>query len=113
MYASKVDMLREEKKNMRGGSGSILLDTFDAPNPKNCRLIAVITVEPGCSIGSHAHDGETEIFYVLEGQLQADDNGTDVTLYTGDALYTGGGASHSVKNVKNQPAKMLAVIITE
>ena len=31
------------------------------------RLIGVITLEPGCSIGAHIHENEEEVFYIMEG----------------------------------------------
>ena len=75
------------------------------------RLCSVITVEPGCSIGAHAHDPDFEIYYVLEGELKMDDNGTERVLRAGDAMLTKNGESHDVENRTNKAARLLAIVI--
>ena len=32
------------------------------------RLFAHVTVDPGCSIGDHPHDHETEFYYIIKGR---------------------------------------------
>ena len=50
-----------------------------------------ITLEPGCSIGTHPHHQEEEIYYVLSGKGIVEDNGKTYEIEPGDALKTGGG----------------------
>ena len=33
------------------------------------RLFAHVTVDPGCSIGDHPHDHETEFYYIIKGEV--------------------------------------------
>ena len=55
--------VHELREHMRGGDGAAVLDTVPAAMlPAHTRLAGVITLKKGCSIGSHAHEGETEIF---------------------------------------------------
>ena len=108
--SERVSDLRHE---LRGGKGDI---KFTEVLPESMlagkgRLFSVMTVEPGCSVGAHDHNGEAEIYFVLKGKLQGDDNGTPVVLEPGDVMYTGGGAYHSVENLENEPAEVLAVIL--
>ena len=51
-------------KNMRGGDGSVVIThILDKGEYKGeSRLIGVITLEPGCSIGAHVHENEEEVF---------------------------------------------------
>lgn len=115
MLLNRTEMTSEIRENMRGGKAyadiRFLLD--DDSLPTHCRLFSEILLPPGGSIGLHEHVGETEIFYMLEGEARADDNGMDVMLRAGDVLTTGGGASHSIENVGTGNCRFVAVIMTE
>ena len=113
MRKQPADMMHEIKEQMRGGDGHAeLLHVFSQNELRGrCRLFAKITLQPGCSIGPHVHDQEEEIFYLLEGTAEADDNGTAITLTPGDALLTGGGQSHAIANRGTVPVVMMAVIL--
>lgn len=107
----KVD-IREE---MRGGNGKVKIEhLWDADNElKACtRLMAKITLEPGCSIGFHTHDNEEEVFYIIKGTAEADDNGKIEVLNPGDTILTGNGAGHSMKCISEEALEMTAVIVT-
>ena len=99
--------------NLRGGKGDLLKeDIFMAADSlEKFRLCAVITIPDGCSIGEHSHGPDAEIYYVLSGSLQITDNGITKNLFPGDAVFTGGGTSHSVVNVSGNEATMLAIVI--
>jgi mannose-6-phosphate isomerase-like protein (cupin superfamily) len=108
----KAQQTAEIRERMRGGAGRALIRRL-APQdamPGNCRLIAEITLEPGCSIGSHAHEGETEVFYFTAGRGRVNDDGTWVDVQPGDALVTGN-ATHAVENTGDAPLIFTAVII--
>ncbi|NLO99293.1 MAG: cupin domain-containing protein, partial [Clostridiaceae bacterium] len=70
-----------------------------------------ITLEPGCSIGSHVHDQEEEIYYILSGTGTVNDNGVVKNVGPGDAIKTGDGESHSISNNGDVPLVFLAAII--
>lgn len=101
------------RKEMRGGEGEVVIEHLWAPKDElkaNTRLFARLTVKPGCSIGYHIHDQEEEVFYLVQGQAEADDNGTKVVLKAGDSILTGGGAGHAIKNIGNENLVIMAVI---
>ena len=52
---------------MRGGRKHVELTKLLAQLPENMRMFNVLTLIPGASIGYHVHEGETELFYFLEG----------------------------------------------
>jgi quercetin dioxygenase-like cupin family protein len=88
------------KENMRGGDGTVKITgllTKEELNEKG-RLFGVIRLEPGCSIGYHIHEGESEIFHVLCGSALYNDNGTEITINAGDTTVTKPGEGHSIKN---------------
>ena len=67
---------REE--HMAGGNGHVIIkEILDAEQLNGkCGLYAQVTLEPGCSLGYHEHHGESETYYILQGQGEYNDNGT-------------------------------------
>ena len=113
MVIRRCDMEREEKVHMRDGEGSAhLIHMVDGSTQKNARLFAEITVNPGCSIGYHKHEGETEYFFILSGTGIVNDDGKEVQVKQGDSIITGNGASHGIKNTGAVPLVFHAIIIT-
>jgi mannose-6-phosphate isomerase-like protein (cupin superfamily) len=106
-------MKTEVKVKMRGGEGKTeLVHLVDCENEKNIRLLAELTLQPGCSIGSHNHENETEYFLILSGEGVVNDNGTEKPVKAGDTVITGNGASHSIRNNSSVPLVLHAVIVT-
>lgn len=103
----------EVRKNMRDGNGEILISHI--LNPADdlraaVRLFAKLTIEKGCSIGYHEHINEEEVFYILKGTAELDDNGTKKILNAGDVAVTSN-AGHSIANVGDETVEVLAVIL--
>ena len=101
-------------QNMRGGDGSVkITHILDKGEYKGqSRLVGVITLEPGCSIGAHVHENEEEIFYVMEGTATYNDNGETVTLGEGDSCICLGGEEHCIGNKTDKTVRVFAVILT-
>jgi mannose-6-phosphate isomerase-like protein (cupin superfamily) len=103
----------EMRDRVRGGNGTLrctnLFDKDECFGKVN--VCALITLEPGQSIGLHAHGPDAEIYYLLSGRLAATDNGADSHLEAGDAMLTGNGGTHSVRNDGAEPAVLLAVVL--
>jgi len=103
------------KENMRGGSGSALItDVLNKDEyTGKARLVAVITLEPGCSIGEHIHENEEEIFYIIQGRATYCDNGKQTVLEQGDSCICLSGQKHSLANREKDGAlRVFAVIMT-
>jgi mannose-6-phosphate isomerase-like protein (cupin superfamily) len=75
-------------------------------------MLAEVTLQPGCSIGTHSHENETEYYIILSGGGTVNDNGKEVSVQAGDAIVTGNGASHSISNTGTVPLVLHAVIVT-
>jgi mannose-6-phosphate isomerase-like protein (cupin superfamily) len=113
MVIHRNEMLVENKERLRDGEGIARMTHFvDGSKQKNARLIAEISLEPGASIGHHQHDSETEYYIILDGTGIVNDNGNEVEVKQGDAIVTGDGASHSIKNTGTVPLVFHAVIVT-
>ena len=114
MIIKNEQKIAETRENMRGGDGTVVLNTILTGEalPAHCRLFSEIILEPGCSIGDHPHENECELFYILEGTAQYNDNGTIVTAGPGEALSCDHGQTHGIRNAGSTTLKLLAVIIT-
>jgi mannose-6-phosphate isomerase-like protein (cupin superfamily) len=103
----------ETREHMRGGTGTVTIRhyfTKDELNPR-CRLCALLTLPPGASIGLHEHAAEDEIYIVNSGTGIITDTGADRPIGPGDAILTGNGASHAVRNNGSTELVITAVII--
>lgn len=79
----------------------------------HARLFSHLVVEPGCSIGNHCHEHETEFYYILKGEATFNDNGKEVLLHAGDVSATGYGETHGLENRSSEPVEMIALIVLE
>jgi mannose-6-phosphate isomerase-like protein (cupin superfamily) len=101
------------RQNMRGGDGEVKIEHLwdcEKELKANNRLFARMTFEPGSGIGFHKHDNEEEVFVIIKGQAEADDDGKKVILNPGDTILTADGAGHSIKSIGDEPLELLAVI---
>ena len=91
MIRRQSEFQKDERTAMRGGSGTVKLEPIWKKGDglrSNVRMYSKIVLEPGTSIGYHVHENEEEIFFVVSGRAEADDNGTKVILETGDSIVT-------------------------
>ena len=109
------DCARDQKTEMRGGSGTIRFEHFlDGSKDEyygKGRLFSKIIIDPGCSIGYHVHEGEMESFYVVRGRPFYNDNGTVFELAPGDVTLTRDGEGHGVENRGGEPVELVALIL--
>ena len=103
----------EKKEHLRDGKGSVTLTHLCAPEESfgKCKMCAVITIEPGCSIGPHAHGPDAELYYVLEGEITVAEKGVEAVLRPGDAMMVGGGEIHFAENRGTATARLVAVVM--
>ena len=114
MIKRKDACRHEVRAGMRGGDGQVKIEHIweagsELQSPS--RLFARLILAPGDSIGSHCHDREEEVFLVLRGRAEVDDNGVREVLEAGDSLLTGNGRSHAVRNIGSDTLEILAVIM--
>lgn len=114
MVKSAEKMPREVRARMRDGQGEVTLTEALKKGDYNAplRLFSRITLPAGASIGYHVHEGEEELFYVLSGHGEMNDNGVPVPLGPGDATVTRSGEGHSLRNTGDEPFEVLAIIPT-
>ena len=113
MIRRNQELIQENREHMRGGDGTVKITNYvrkDEMHGKG-RLFAEILLEPGCGIGVHTHDGESEIFCIQSGKAVYNDNGTEREVTAGDVTVCAPGESHSIRNPFDEPARLTALII--
>lgn len=113
MITRKNEQTTEVREKMRGGEGAVRIRHYlpkEAFGAK-CRLCAELTLAPGASIGLHDHAGEDEVFIIQSGSGAVIDNGVETAVAAGDAIVTGRGASHSIRNTSGADLVVTAVIM--
>lgn len=103
----------ENKPSPFDGTGNItvrnLLEGPDEMYQKG-RVFAHTTIYPGCGIGVHKHENESETYYILQGTGRYNDNGTIVDVKPGDVLFCGNGECHSIE-ASEEAIEMIALIL--
>ena len=104
------------REHMRDGDGTVKLTHFiDSPAELNekGRLFSLLTLEPGCGIGFHVHEHDAELFYIVKGTAQYNDNGEIKTVSAGDVTICPTGTGHGITNVSDEVCEFVAVIVYE
>lgn len=78
---------------------------------KKGRMFNHMILQPGVSIGEHQHTGDNEIFYILSGEGEYNDNGNIVTLRPGDTAICNDGEVHAMINKGDVPLEFIALIM--
>lgn len=107
------DMPVSVREKMRGGPGSAALTALSAELPAKMRLFSQITLTPGSGIGYHVHEGETELFYFIQGSERVKDDETFVDVKAGDSMSTPSGHGHSVENTGEVDLVFVAAIVLD
>jgi mannose-6-phosphate isomerase-like protein (cupin superfamily) len=113
MIRRKAEMKVEVRENMRGGDGMVTVREMFTPDEITAptRLCATLTLDPGASIGVHQHNGEDEVYVITAGRGVLDDGITQEEVAAGDAVLTGNGERHSIRNSGDEPLEVIAVIM--
>ena len=113
MIKKAADFKTVYNEKMRGGNGIVEITNFATPEELNNkgRLFANITLKPGCGIGFHMHENESELFYVMKGQALYNDNGTEYIVNAGDVMICPAGTGHAVSNNGEEVVELCAVIV--
>ena len=113
MIRKAADCKKIYNEKMRGGNGTVEITSFATPEELNNkgRLFANITLNPGCSIGFHIHENESELFYVMKGDVLYNDNGTECVLGAGDVMVCPAGTGHGIACHGEEAAEVCAVIV--
>ena len=102
------------KEHMREGKGTVEITNLINGPEELCmkgRLFSKILLKPGCSIGFHMHEGESELFFILSGTADYNDNGEIKKVTAGDVTICPQGTGHGIENASEEPVELVAVIL--
>jgi mannose-6-phosphate isomerase-like protein (cupin superfamily) len=107
------DLKTQQQNNMRGGNGTITMRHLLAGEEMlgKGRLFAEVTIPPGASIGPHRHEGEAEVYYILQGTGRYRDNDDVLSIGPGDLALVEDQNSHAIENIGDVPMKLIALIL--
>ncbi len=114
MIRKREDCRVEHREHMRDGDGTVIVtNLIDSPAELNekGRLFARITVNPGCSIGYHIHDKDSELFYILSGTGAYTDGEKVKIVSAGDVTICPCGTGHGIACLGDEPVELVAVIV--
>ena len=109
-YADRETFVRE---HAFGGAGSLtnrVVATEATMYGKN-RLFNPGYLKKGDEVGWHVHNGDGEIYYILAGEGDFNDNGTVVKVRAGDVCWTPDGEGHSLVCTSDEPLEMIALVV--
>ena len=113
MVVEKKDMAVDIREKMRGGEGHAEITKLSNELPGGVRLFAQIRLQPGCSIGYHIHENETEMFAFVSGCGRVKDDETERDVKAGDSMLTFPGHGHAVMNTGDEDLILIAAIVKE
>lgn len=94
------------------GNGEFYIEKIlDKELGQKCSLYAKVIVPPKASVGYHEHHGDSESYYILEGEGVYDDNGEKRAVKAGDSTWTPDGFGHSIENTGDKDLVFMALII--
>lgn len=113
MIIRHTDLKVDVHEEFRGGKGSVTMEHFldQAKANGTGRLFAKSSIPPGSSVGLHKHEGDCEVYYILEGKALVNDNGTEVELGPGDCNFCPDGGSHAIENIGSGTLTYIALIL--
>lgn len=102
-------------EKLRDGMGTVQFrDLFTGQElGDRATMCAVATLEPGCSIGVHPHEGNGELYCVLEGEAVVTEDGEEFILGPGDTEFCADGHTHGIENRTASTLLFLAVILPD
>jgi len=111
MIRYRSEMPTEYEDQPAGGIGRMSFHTLLKPEVLEGRtgMLAVITLEPGNTVGEHLHDTDSEVFFLLEGQGVMIEDGKRSQVSAGDIEYCPKGHSHGLEPVGDKPVVFLAL----
>ena len=114
MIRKKEECKIEYREHMREGDGTVEITNFinssEELNDKG-RMFSRMTLKPGTSIGYHVHENDSELFYILCGTAEYNDNGRTVVLNPGDVALCPAGTGHGIANRGDVVLEIVALIL--
>ena len=102
-------------EHMAGGKGHVIVKDLVGEKELHgkCGIFSEVVLEPGCSLGYHEHHNDSEIYYILQGLGEYNENGTVRSIKPGDVLYLTSGNGHEIANAGVSNLVFIALTILD
>ncbi len=111
MLRKRSEMERHTLEKCHDGIGALqcvlALDGRDGTG--NIQFVHDDVIPPGATIGVHCHEGNEEIYLVLEGRGTMILDGRECQIGPGDISFCASGHSHGLVNDSGEPIRMIVV----
>jgi mannose-6-phosphate isomerase-like protein (cupin superfamily) len=105
------DLVVEAKVNIRGGVGAATgVDLLKQGDMDGIVSMGRMTLEPGSTIGEHAHPNTEDLYLIVEGHGTGVLNGERFPLGPGDLFLVKAGGSHGLINDSDAPLTFLGLL---
>jgi len=111
MIKRSSDLQALKRSCIRGGEGDArAVDYLVAGEMAGVEFLTVLTLEPGTSIGDHAHPDTEELYLILSGEGEGVLDGDHFPVGPGDSWLVTSGHSHGLRNRPAGPLRLLALL---
>ena len=113
MVRRSTERTVDVKKMFDGAGQARLVRIRETPEElyNKGRVFSHLFLEPGCEVGYHVHHGDGEIYYILKGQGEYNDNGQIVTVGPGDVTFVDAEEGHGLVNKGPETLEAIALIL--
>ena len=114
MIRTKEQRMVNVMKEMRGGKLETTISSFLTQDEAHGtgRGFSINSLPPGGSIGWHKHEGDFEVYLILQGEATVVDNDSaSHLLKPGDMMFCEDGESHSIENTGKERLDFLSLIL--
>ena len=106
MILDLMEIPEKAMPNFKGGEGMAWVRMFN----DDLNRILMLRIQPGCSIGLHTHETNSEIMHVLSGTARVVMDGQIEYVYAGQTHYCPKGHTHMTEPYGMQEVVVLAVV---
>jgi len=105
------ELVEEPKVNIRGGLGAGRgVDLVKSGEMAGIVSLGRITLDPGATIGEHAHPNTEDLYLILEGRGVGVLNGERFPIGPGDLFLVKAGGSHGLINDSEGPLAFIGLL---
>ena len=111
MIRRQSDLVEEAKLNIRGGMGAARgVDLLKLGEMAGVLSMGRTTLDPGTTIGEHAHPNTEDLYLILEGHGVGVLDGERFPVGPGDFFLVKAGGSHGLINDSKGPLTFLGLL---
>ncbi len=108
----KFEEIMPVESTPRGGHGIADNYAYEVMKGLGVRFktFNMMVLDTGSATGYHVHENDMEVYLLLDGSANYNDNGTQVVVNTGDLMVCNKGEGHAIEVIGEDPITILAFI---